>query len=110
MGRQDSPVRVAEAEYKGERAVEMESAALRVAIIPDWGGKTASLIHKKTGRVYLDQLPGMQFRKATYGAPYDSGEASGFDDMFPTISECYCDVDPWAGTKMPDPGEVWSLP
>jgi len=110
MGRQDSPVRVAEAEYKGERAVEMESAALRVAIIPDWGGKTASLIHKKTGRVYLDQLPGMQFRKATYGAPYDSGEASGFNDMFPTISECYCDVDPWAGTKMPDHGEVWSLP
>jgi hypothetical protein len=35
---------------------------------------------------------------------------SGFDEMFPTITECYCDVEPWAGVKMPDHGEVWSLP
>jgi hypothetical protein len=30
--------------------------------------------------------------------------------MFPTITECFCDVEPWAGIKMPDHGEVWSLP
>jgi galactose mutarotase-like enzyme len=110
MGSQDSPVRVDEANYKGEHAIAMESAALRVVIVPGWGAKTASLIHKKTNREYLDQLPGLQFRKGAYGAPYDSGEASGFDDMFPTISECYCEVEPWAGARMPDHGEVWSLP
>ena len=110
MANQVSRVRITEATYKGERAVQVESPALQVVIVPGRGGKTASLLHKKTGREYLDQLPGTAFRQAAYGAPYDSGEHSGFDDMFPTISECYCDVDPWAGTKMPDHGEVWSLP
>jgi hypothetical protein len=30
--------------------------------------------------------------------------------MFPTIDACYYDRYPWAGTKMADHGEVWSLP
>jgi len=30
--------------------------------------------------------------------------------MFPTIDACLCDFEPWVGAKMPDHGEVWTLP
>jgi hypothetical protein len=70
----------------------------------------ACLLHKRTGVEHLYQLPGKTFRKATYGDPFEKGEAAGFDEMFPTITACYCDTHPWAGTWMPDHGEVWSIP
>ncbi len=103
-------VKIFPGKYKDVDAVILESEALRVAIVPDFGAKVASLIHKQTGRECLFQVVGEHFRKASYAAPYESGEISGFDEMFPTITECFCDIEPWAGTKMPDHGEVWSLP
>jgi hypothetical protein len=39
-----------------------------------------------------------------------AGECSGMDDMFPTIDAYFYDRYPWAGTKLADHGEVWSLP
>jgi hypothetical protein len=104
------PVSIGPGRYKDVRAVVLESEALRVTIVPDPGAKIASLIHKKTGRECLFQLPGEEFRKTSYGAPFETGEVSGFDEMFPGITECYCNIEPWAGVKIPDHGEVWSLP
>ncbi len=104
------PVTISTGTFKDVRSIVMENEALRLTIVPEFGAKIASLVHKKTGRECLDQLPGDRFRKAAYASPYDQGEVTGFDEMFPTISECYCDSGPWAGTKFPDHGEVWSLP
>ena len=103
-------VDIAESTYKDVRSVVLESDALRVTILPDYGSKMASLLDKTTGREHLYQLPGKNFRKAAYGARYPQGEFAGFDEMFPTISECCCDIHPWVGTLMPDHGEVWSIP
>lgn len=103
-------VRVYEGRYKDVRSVVLETDALRVTMLPDWGGKMASLVHKRTGAEHLYQLPEAKFRRVSYGARFDDGECAGFDDMFPTISECYCDLEPWAGAKFPDHGEVWSIP
>ena len=86
----DLPVSITEGGYKDARAVILESEALRVTLIPDWGAKMASLIHKPAGVEHLNQLPGKEFLKSTYGAPYVKGEFGGFDEMFPTITECYC--------------------
>ena len=109
-GKPVPPVTIFPGKYKGEDAVLMESEDLRLTLVPERGAKIASLVHKRTGRECLFQQPGKRFRKASYADPYENGEISGFDEMFPTISECYCDCEPWAGTKMPDHGEVWSLP
>ena len=62
--------------------------------MPEWGAKLASLIHKQTGREYFFQMPGEKFRRGTYAGPYPDGEMSGFDEMFPTITECFCDIEP----------------
>ena len=103
-------VKIASGKCKDVDAVILESEALRLAIVPEHGAKMASLVHKVTGRECFFQMPGEKFRKGTYAGPYPDGEMSGFDEMFPTITECFCDVEPWAGVKMPDHGEVWSLP
>lgn len=103
-------IKIAEAAYKDARSLILESHLLRVTIVPDRGSKMASLVHKRTGFECLYQLAGETFRKAAYGDPYDRGEVAGFDEMFPTITECFCDIYPWKGTVMPDHGEVWSIP
>ncbi|MBZ5561514.1 MAG: hypothetical protein LAP13_03745 [Acidobacteriia bacterium] len=109
-GTPETPTHISTGKYKDVDAVIVESEALRLAVVPDSGAKIASLIHKKTGRECLFQAPGERFRRGAYAAPFESAEVTGFDEMFPTITECLCDVEPWAGARMPDHGEVWSLP
>jgi hypothetical protein len=104
------PIKITEATYKDVRSVVLESDFLRVEVIPESGAKMASLLHKRTGVEHLYQRPGEKFRSVGYADPFEKGEAAGFDEMFPTISACYCDVHPWAGALMPDHGEVWSIP
>ncbi len=94
--------------YKNEPCLAMESAELRVLVLPQFGGKIQSIFSKKHGREYLYQAPGESFKRPEYGMDFAQGECSGFDDMFPTIDPC-----PFpgrAGTVVPDHGEVWALP
>lgn len=96
--------------YKDVDAIILENEVLKVAVLPEWGSKTASIIWKQTGYELLWQNPLPRFEKAGYGAPYPDGDKSGFDEMFPTISRCYYEDSPWEGVEAPDHGEVWSIP
>lgn len=96
--------------YKDVDAVVLENAILRVSLLPEYGGKIASIYHKPSGYETLYQNPAAEYRKTGYAASYLAGELSGFDDMFPTISECHYESDPWKGTVAPDHGELWSIP
>ena len=101
---------IQEGTYKDVGAVILENDLLKVTVLPEWGSKTASIIHKPTGYELLWQNPEPAFRKTGYGDPYPNGDKSGFDEMFPTISRCFYEHPPWEGTEMPDHGEVWSIP
>ncbi len=96
--------------YKTEDAIIIENETLKTTILPGWGSKLVSLIYKPLEYELFWQNPGARYRKTTYGDPYERGEASGFDEMFPTISRCFYETEPWAGIQMPDHGEVWSVP
>jgi galactose mutarotase-like enzyme len=96
--------------YKNEEAIVLENDTLKVSVLPRWGSKLASILYKPLGHELLWQNPGKEYRKTVYGDPYDRGEASGFDEMFPTITRCFYEKEPWSGTEMPDHGEVWSVP
>jgi galactose mutarotase-like enzyme len=102
--------RITKGHYKDEDAVILENDKLRVSVLPRWGAKLTSIFYKPLDHELLWQNPGKKYRKTAYGAPYEAGEASGFDEMFPTISRCFYESGPWAGTEMPDHGEVWSIP
>ena len=103
-------MRIRKTRYKDVDALVLENPALRVVLLPDFGGKIASIYHKPSRYETLYQNPGKGYRKSRYADSYLAGELSGFDDMFPTISECCCENDPWKGNVAPDHGELWSLP
>ena len=95
--------------YKDCSALCLENDLLKVSVLPEIGGKIASIYVKKHNYEYLVQNPGRKYRHQEYNSDYISGECSGFDDMFPTIDACYYEEYPWKGTLLPDHGEVWSL-
>jgi hypothetical protein len=96
--------------FKDQEAIILENGALKAAVLPQWGSKLASLFYKPLGFELLWQNPAPGFRESSYADPYELGEASGFDEMFPTIARCFYEDHPWAGVEMPDHGELWSIP
>jgi galactose mutarotase-like enzyme len=96
--------------YKDQEALILENESARAVLLPEWGAKTISLVHKGLGIETLWQNPEPKFRRTVYGDPYGDGEFAGFDEMFPTVSRCYYESPPWAGIEAPDHGEVWTVP
>jgi galactose mutarotase-like enzyme len=101
---------VTQGRYKDQDAVVIENADLRAVILPRWGAKLASLRYKRLDAEMLWQNPAPAYAPTKYGDSYPDGEMAGFDEMFPTISRCFYEDAPWAGTELPDHGEVWSVP
>jgi hypothetical protein len=99
-----------QSKYKDKKSIVVENNRLRAEFLPDPGGKMVSLIDKGTGYEFLIQRNNELYRDQSFDGVYVDGECSGFDDMFPTIDVCNYESDPWKGVKMPDHGEVWSLP
>lgn len=93
--------------FKGEKAIIIESEALKVVILPNIGGKIASIYHKEKDFEVLFQNQEDTYKKAQLNSNFGEFDASGFDDCFPTIDESKVMV---AGKEVmyPDHGEVWS--
>jgi hypothetical protein len=90
---------------------EGETAAFRFSgddvdllVVPELGGKIAAI--RWRGREVLARNPHLPLRSARYAAPYAEFDASGFDECLPTIGPCTYPEEPWAGTEVPDHGEV----
>jgi hypothetical protein len=96
--------------YKDQSACQLASEQVRATFLPGTGAKLASLVYLPLNRELLVQRPAPQYALQPFDGDYVAGECSGLDDMFPTIDAYYYDRFPWAGTKMADHGEVWSLP
>jgi hypothetical protein len=102
-------VEIKEGLYKNQKSFILESHRLKAELICH-GGKLVSLIDKKTGREFFWQnTKESDYKIVPNGSYYGDGEFSGFDEMFPTILECFYEGYPWSGVKLPDHGEVWSL-
>jgi hypothetical protein len=96
--------------YKDQRAITLDTECVRAQFLPGQGAKLASLLYKPLDYEMLVQRPDPHYLLQPFDGDYVAAECSGLDDMFPTIDACYYDRYPWAGTKMADHGEVWSLP
>lgn len=97
-----------ETAYKDVRAVALENDSLRAVFLPEYGGKMASLVLKRTSREFLVQAPGERYKKLDYTGEYTDAECSGFDDMFPTVDPYYASP-PWESVRLPDHGEACRL-
>jgi len=101
---------ISETRYKDISAIRMESDAIALTIIPESGAKLQSIFDRKAQKEILFQSMRSGFRRASYGDGFPLGDMSGFDEVFPSIDECYYPTGPWKGTHIPDHGELWALP
>jgi hypothetical protein len=101
---------IARSRYKNKDCYVLSTGSISATVIPDPGAKVASLVDLSSGYEHLCQRGGALYREQPYDGVYVDGECTGFDDMFPTIDECHYESAPWKGVRLPDHGEVWSLP
>lgn len=97
-----------EAVYKGNNCIIMENSRLKITQMLI-GSRMISLLDKKTGREFMFQSGSSDYNTGEYDSWYPKYDPVGFDEMFPTIDECYYPDFPWKGIRVPDHGEVWSL-
>jgi galactose mutarotase-like enzyme len=96
-------------DYRGEEAILLENQQLRVIILPGRGGKTASVSRKESSFELLFQPSENPYPPLYPGMPFSSGDASGFDDVFPSMGD---ELIQFGGKAyaIPDHGEIWTLP
>jgi galactose mutarotase-like enzyme len=81
----------------GRLARVLESADIRVEVVPDRGGKFISLRSKRTSTEWL--LPPLRpYAEARSSDGFEQWDGGGFDECLPTVA---------ATTTAPDHGEVW---
>ena len=95
-------------EHKGLKAAVLENDIVKVIVLPMRGGKTASILYKPKGFELLAQPKG-EYPPLIHGMDFSKGDASGFDDAFPSIDRETVMVD---GKKViyPDHGDIWTMP
>ena len=76
--------------------------------LPDIGFNIASLIHTPSGKEFLFQPHESIYRVPRHGDRFIDYDASGCDDMLPTVDTCiYPGTGAFPGRTMPDHGGVW---
>ena len=92
--------------------ITLDNGVIRLALLPQLGGKIISLVKVDSGREYLVSLQGTKssFRPPSYGGIFVDYNNVGFDECIPTIAACQYPTDSYRGRQLPDHGDVWSLP
>ena len=103
-------IKIYDSKYKDQEAITLESSLIKAQFLPHIGSKMCSFVYKPRNLDLLIHRQGKDYRLEAYDGDYLKGECSGFDEMFPSILECYYEEYPWKGIKIPDHGEVWALP
>lgn len=85
--------------------VLIRSGDCLVTILPDFGGKIASI---RVGNRELLQAPLAPIAPRTRTMAFDEGDASGWDECLPSVAACSVETE--AGTaKIPDHGDLWRV-
>ena len=97
---------------EGLVSITLDNGVIRLALLPQLGGKIISLVRVASSREYLLFLHGTQrsFRSPSYGGMFVDYNNTGFDECIPTIAACQYPADGYRGRQLPDHGDVWSLP
>ena len=98
---------IIESEFKKCKCIQLENEVLKILILPELGGKVASIFRKDKSFELLFQNKEDQYKSPELYADFEEFDASGFDDAFPSIDagEVYI-----VSRKVmyPDHGEIWS--
>jgi galactose mutarotase-like enzyme len=91
--------------------VVMQNDAMRVAVIPEIGGKIVSLVSRRTGREWLWKNPYLPLKRPPPSAKdFGAFDAGGWDEVFPTVNPCRVPNSAWGDRMLTDHGELWYRP
>lgn len=97
--------------FEGFDALQLSNGLLSLTVIPALGGKISSIKHLPTQHEWLWRNPHLPYIASQYNASYvEQYDTGGVDECFPAVSPGPCPVEPWAGTLIPDHGELWGQP
>lgn len=99
---------IEELRWHGRNAVRFSGNGLQVTVLPELGGKLAS-IQNDDGHEFLFVRDG-DYALPTYGGSFADWDSAGWDECFPTVAACTLADGPWAGVTAPCHGELWTLP
>ena len=84
----------------------LRNEAVELEVLPALGAKIISLRNLVTGYEWMWRPPpGMKLFRNQLGDDFAASTMTGWDECLPTIAPC-----DWKGRKLPDHGEVWSVP
>jgi len=102
-------VSLTETMIQGLPGFQIQNDYVGITILPDLGGKIASIRNLLTDREWLWTNPHLAYKRPVYGASYEKEyDTGGFDECFPTVVACRHPLPPWEGIPVPDHGELFS--
>jgi len=88
---------------RGRSPIELKNDWLRCTVVPQRGGKLTSVLYKPSGFELLAQPRDGCYPPLSPGMPFDRGDASGWDDVFPSMGP-----ETVGDAFYPDHGEIWT--
>ena len=91
------------------RQQTLENEYLRVVVLPELGGKLASITLLPSGGELL-QPPLKPYAPRTPGMAFDAADGSGWDECLPSIGPCTVPYSETRHADVEDHGDFWRLP
>ena len=87
--------------------IQLRNEQIRIRILPERGGKIASVydLHRSFELLYQ---PAGEYPPLRPGMAFSDGDASGFDDVFPSMGEQWHNPLSGQDQVLPDHGEIWT--
>ena len=107
------PVHLTDSTVQGFDALDVDNGVIAFTVVPDLGGKIASLRDRRSGREWLWTSSALPYGRVAYDATNPStyvqhGDFGGWDECFPSVAHCAYPLEPWRGLPVQDHGELWS--
>ena len=97
--------------HAGFDAILLKNRFFQLVIVPELGGKIASIVHLASQREWLWTNPHLTQQSVQYDGDYvESFDTGGFDECFPAVAPGPYPNFPWEGIPIPDHGELWCQP
>ncbi len=98
-------MRHGESSAQKSHVLTLADARLELRVMPLLGGKVVSVVHRLSGREWLDPPPEGALAEARPGAAFDARPPAGLDECLPTVAPCTLN-----GKRYADHGGAWSRP
>jgi len=93
----------------GFESLYINNGMIELTSVPDLGGKITSLRDLRSRREWLWRHPRMEYRRVPHGSSYVAeADSGGWDECFPSVSDCSYPSVPFEGAVIQDHGELWS--